>query len=310
MIISASYKTDIPAFYGEWFMNRLRAGFCMMVNSYNRHRALRVSLRREHVDGIVFWTKNAGPFLGNLVEVRERGFPFVVQYTINGYPRQLEYSVADATLALRHASKIARQHGPKVLVWRYDPIVFSSETPIDRHLENFAWIAGRLEGMTDEVVISFAQIYQKTKRNMDRASTEFGFSWTDPDDEKKRALLRQLSELARQRKMRITLCSQPYLLEPNAGVAEAHCVDAQRLSALAGNVIQARLKGARKECGCFESRDIGDYDTCPHGCVYCYAVLDRSLARRRHSEHDPNSEFLFSSGTVVIQREKAEPTLF
>jgi hypothetical protein len=311
MIISASYKTDIPAFYGEWFMNRLRAGSCMMVNPYNRRKAFRVSLRREDVDGFVFWTKNLGPFLESLAEVRVRGYPFVVQYTINGYPRKLEFSVTDASRAVKQAIQVAREYGPKALVWRYDPIIFSSETPPKSHLENFEWLAARLEGATDEVVVSFAQIYRKTKRNMDWASREFGFTWTDPDDQAKRSLMRDLSELARLHRMQLTLCSQPYLLEPSLGVPEARCVDARRISTLAGRDIQAALKGARKECGCFESKDIGDYDTCPHGCVYCYAVSRRSLARRRYAQHDPNGEFLFSPGPEPSnERDEIAPTLF
>ncbi len=291
MIISASYKTDIPAFYGEWFLNRLRAGYCMMLNPYNRKQASRISLLRERVDGIVFWTKNAGPFLDALDEVHQRTFPFVVQYTINAYPRKLEFSVTDATRALRHAELIASKFGPRSLVWRYDPIIFSSETPPERHIESFSWLASRLEGMTDEVVISFAQIYQKTKRNMDWAGRGFGFTWTDPDDQTKRDLMRELLKIARTRNMRLTLCSQPYLLESD--VEQSHCVDARRLSDLAGRDIRALLKGPRKECGCFESKDIGDYDTCPHGCVYCYAVQNRRLAQSRYRRHDPRGEFLF-----------------
>ena len=296
MIISASYKTDIPAFYGEWFINRLRAGYCLVTNPYNRSSATRVSLLREHVDGIVFWTKNVGPFMEALEEVQHRGYPFVVQYTINAYPRTLEFSVTDATRALKHAALIASKYGPKCLVWRYDPIIFSSETPAERHIEAFDWLAGRLEGVTNEVVVSFAQLYQKTKKNMDRASREFKFSWYDPDDQTKQNLLRELLKIARRRKLNMTLCSQPYLIVP--GIEESHCVDASRLSALAGREVLAKLKGPRKECGCFESKDIGDYDTCPHGCVYCYAVQNRNLAQMRYRQHDPKSELLFGLSPV------------
>jgi hypothetical protein len=309
MIVSASYKTDIPAFYGDWFLNRLHAGYCMMTNPYNRNQTYRVSLRREDVDGFVFWTKNLGPFLDKLAEVHTQGYPFIIQYTINCYPRKLEFSVTDATRSIRHAAEIARLYGSRTLVWRYDPVVFSSETPADTHLENFEWLASRLEGLTDEVVISFAQIYQKTRRNMDWASREFGFEWSDPDDEQKRKLMREFLRLARAHRMQLTLCSQPYLLEP--GVQEAHCVDARRISALLGREIHTRLKGARKECGCFESKDIGDYDTCPHGCVYCYAVLNRKLAQRHYREHDPASEFLFGRRlSVSAETSTNAPSLF
>ncbi|MGD0941817.1 MAG: DUF1848 domain-containing protein [Terracidiphilus sp.] len=307
MIISASYKTDIPAFYGEWFLNRLKAGYCVMSNPYNRNLASRISLLREHVDGFVFWTKNAGPFLEVLEEVHQRTYPFIIQYTINAYPRTLEFSVTDATRALKQAYLIATKYGAKSIVWRYDPILFTSETPPERHMEAFDWLAGRLEGVTDEVVISFAQVYEKTKRNMDWASREFNFTWTDPDDQTKRNLMRELLKIARTRKMKLTLCSQPYLIEP--GVEESHCVDARRLSALVGRDIHAHLKGPRKECGCFESKDIGDYDTCPHGCVYCYAVQNRKLAQSRYRQHDPCGERLFGPD-IVTKTDGAQQSLF
>ena len=109
--------------------------------------------------------------------------------------------------------------------------------------------------------------------------------------------------------MQLTLCSQPYLLDGD--MKEAHCVDARRLSELAGGSIQVRLKGARKECGCFESKDIGDYDTCPHGCVYCYAVQNRKLAQKRYRQHDPDGEFLFMPDTSAVgQKAEVSPMLF
>ncbi len=291
MIISCSYKTDIPTFYGAWFMNRLRAGYCKMVNPYGR-QTYRVDLTHSSVDGFVFWTKNIGPFLKNLDEVAKLEYPFIVQYTINGYPRSLEFSVVDAQRSVEHMKRLRDQFGSRIAVWRYDTIVFSSVTPIDFHRRNFEALAKALEGTTDEVVVSFAQIYKKTKRNMDWAAKEFGFTWQDPPDETKYNLAAELAQIAKAHRMQLSMCSQRTFLAP--GVADAKCVDAQRLSDLSGRPIVAKLKGNRPDCGCFISRDIGDYDTCPHGCVYCYAVLNRNLAVRRFRQHDPESEFLFT----------------
>ena len=179
MIISASYKTDIPTFYGDWFLNRLRAGLCKVVNPYGR-QVYQISLRREDVDGIVFWTKNIAPFLSHLRTVRDLKFPFIIQHTINNYPRILETSVVDAKRSIDNAKLIRSEFGPRVLVWRYDPIVSTSMTTHDFHVENFARLAESLRGATDEVVISFTQVYTKTKRNMDKASQSVGFSWWDP----------------------------------------------------------------------------------------------------------------------------------
>jgi Domain of unknown function (DUF1848) len=290
MIISASYKTDIPTFYGDWFVNRLRAGFCKTLNPYNR-QIQRVSLRPEDVEGFVFWTKNVGPFMGHLAEVRRLGFPFVVQHTINGYPRVLEQAVVDAAKSVEHVRRLAETYGPKVCVWRYDTIVHSSVTPREFHVEMFSRLAKGLEGATDEVVISFAHLYQKTLRNMSRAAEDNDFTWSDPADEWKRSLLVELTEIAGNHSIRLTVCSQPQLIVPRSG--EARCVDALRLNEIGGTAFKAKLKGNRKECGCYEARDIGEYDTCPHGCVYCYAVQNRPLALERFRQHEPESEFLF-----------------
>ncbi len=305
MIISASYKTDIPAFYGEWFINRLRAGYCKVVNPYGR-QVYRVPLSRDEVDGIVFWTKNIVPFLRRLAEVHDRGYPFVIQHTINGYPRELETSVVHPQRAIEALRRVADTYGPRTIVWRYDTIVFSSPTPRAYHVDNFGRLAEALRGVADEVVISFAHIYRKTKRNMDRAARSHGFDWWDPDSEEKRELTRVLLDTARSNGMALALCSQKeYLVE---GAVEARCVDARRLRDVAGRRFSARAKGNRTDCGCHESRDIGDYDTCPHGCVYCYAVRDRALALRRYKKHDPVSEFIHEPPGGVSERAAAPET--
>jgi hypothetical protein len=301
MIISASYKTDIPTFYGEWFMNRLRAGYCRMVNPYGGQRYT-ISLKREDVDGFVFWTKNIGPFLKSLPEIRERGYPFIVQHTINGYPRQLESRVTNSDHTVEHMHTLASQYGPDVAIWRYDPIVFSSLTPPDWHLDNFTKLAKALAGATSEVVISFAQIYRKTKRNMDAAAKECNFDWHDHEtlmQEQGKAFAVELFHIAREYGITLKVCSQAAFLTPGM-VEEARCVDAERLSRVSGGTIQAEKKGNRKECGCFASRDIGEYDTCPHGCVYCYAVQRRDLALQRFKDHDPQGEFLFPPKDVDL----------
>jgi hypothetical protein len=305
VIISASYKTDIPTFYGEWFMNRLRAGYCKMVNPWNRKQISRVSLELADVDGIVFWTKNIAPFLPHLKEVHDLGYRFVVQHTINNYPRALEYSVVDSNRSVQHLREVAELYGPRTCVWRYDTIVVTSLTPAEFHRENFSLLCADLAGVTDEVVVSFAHLYQKTLRNMNWASEEFGFSWHDPGADEKRDLLTELVPIAKAHGMQLTVCSQPDFVVPGTG--EARCIDAQRLEEVSGRPIRSELRGARKECGCFASRDIGDYDTCPHGCVYCYAVQNRNLAQRRYREHDPQSEFLYPVSGVPDDEPRPDP---
>ena len=306
MIISASYKTDIPAFYGEWFRNRLQAGFCRMVNPYNRNEHYLVSLSREEVDGFIFWTKNLTPFTGTLDEVHQQGFPFVVQHTINGYPRALESRVIDPGQSVKNCRLLAEKYGTDALVWRYDPIIFSTITDAEFHRRNFASLAAGLSGSTGEVVVSFMQVYKKTRLNLDAAAHANEFDWHDPSPEVKRGLLRDLVEIAAYQGIRLSICTQPGLMVPGAG--EARCVDAQRLMSVAGRPFRSKIKGTRVGCGCYESKDIGDYDTCPHGCVYCYAVRQRQLALHRYRIHDPLGEYLFPQQSVPSPKVESEET--
>lgn len=295
MIISASYRTDIPAFYGEWFLNRFRAGQVKVANPYGGP-ASTVPLK-EGVDGFVFWTRNARPFRAALAEMRASGMPFMVQYTVTAYPRALESSVVEPDKAVADIRFLAETYGPRAVVWRYDPILATSLTPGSWHRDTFARLADDLAGAVDEAVISFAAIYRKTRRNVAAAARAHGFSWKDPDDEAKRAMASDLAVLAAERGMRLAVCSQEAYTVP--GSVAAACVDARRLEDVAAGwglarPVAARVKGNRPGCACFESRDIGAYDSCPHGCVYCYAVGSRDAAKRRFRQHDPEAEFLIA----------------
>ena len=292
MIVSASYRTDIPAFYARWFLNRLAEGQVRVANPYGGPPTL-VPLRGPDVDGYLFWTRNADPFADGLAAVDALNLPFVVQLTITGYPRPLDRSVIPADRAVDQACGLAARYGPRAVVWRYDPVVWTDLTPPAWHRARFASLARALRPAVDEVCVSAATIYRKTQRNLDRAAAQFGFRWYDPPDEEKRQLLTELAEIACAAGLTPTLCSQPTLLAPP--LRPAACVDAARLSDVAGDrSVHSRQKGNRAGCLCAESRDIGAYDTCPHGCVYCYAVSDRNRAVRSQRAHDPTDPMLAS----------------
>jgi hypothetical protein len=296
MIISASYKTDIPAFYGQWFMNRLEAGYCRVVNPYSQ-QPFTVSLDKSYAEGFVFWTKNITPFFDNLQKVQNLDYPFIVQYTINNYPSILESRVIDYSMSIKNVKKISDTFGKRVCVWRYDTIIISEITPVSFHLSNFESLCRELTGYVDEVVVSFVQLYKKTKINFEKNLTKEGIQYFEPSLQEKMDILKGLLEIAMVFELQLTLCSQPECLID--GVNEARCVDAKRISSIGGTRIDSKLKGARQECGCFESRDIGDYDTCPHGCIYCYAVKNHEVALARYKKHDPKSEFLFTPDNYV-----------
>lgn len=289
MIVSASYRTDIPAFYGAWFQERRRAGYARVANPYGGP-PYRVPLDSDSVDGFVFWTRNAGPFMTVLDDLARTGVPFVVQFTVTGYPRLLENSVVDPARASAQIIELAERFGPRVVVWRYDPILFGALTEKAFHRANFAKLADRLAGRVDEVVVSYAHFYRKTRRNLDAIKRRDGVDWREPPAEERRSFTAELAAEARARGMRLTVCAQEAAIGGAAGAAS--CIDAKRLADVGGRPLTARQKGNRPGCLCAESRDIGAYDTCPHGCVYCYAVRDRNAARRSHRRHDPSHDQL------------------
>lgn len=297
MIISASYKTDIPTFYGEWFMNRIRAGYCLMQNPYSR-QTKRVSLLPQDVQGIVFWTKNIGPMIKHLPELRDRGYPFYIQHTLNNYPAELEEKViANKDMLAYYFAHIVKEYGPEVMIWRYDPILITSLTPENWHIRNVQGIARLLEGCTNEMVFSYEQTYEKTRRNTNLAASKGRFTWTPSEDiplAQKQELATTLAELASSYGMHVKACTQPEYLRQDQLITEARCADLERLERVAEhNLAPIQQKGMRKDCRCFQNVDIGEYDTCPHGCVYCYATKDRLIALNRFKAHDPQGEYLF-----------------
>jgi hypothetical protein len=286
MIVSASYRTDVPAFHGAWFLGRLRAGFASVANPYGG-AANHVSLARLEAQGVVFWTKNATPFLPHGFDaVRAAALPFVVQYSITGLPRHIERSVPASDIAIAQVHELRQRYGPRSVVWRFDPILVSGETPIDERRAAFARLAGALAGAVDEVVVSFVQPYAKARRTLG------ALAWRDPPPDAKKAFLIELAGIAAGRGMKLTLCTQPDLVDTTMGLAAARCIDAERLGDVAGYLIAARTKGNRPGCLCAESRDIGAYDTCPMGCGYCYAVRDRARAQHAVNTHDAQADRL------------------
>ncbi len=293
MIISASYRTDIPAFYKKWFKNRLEAGYCMVANPYS-NKPYRVPLTKSKVQAFVFWTKNIGPFFDNLDILKQKNIPFMVQYSINNYPKWLENRVIPLQRSVNHVKRLVDLYGERLVVWRYDPIVLTSKTPINWHIDNFLLIAKELHGLVDEVVMSFMQFYKKTVRNISQDVGLKEIEFIDPDLKFKQDMIKVLSNVANDFGMNISLCTQPNLVSSTA--KPAACIDLNRLSDIAGYNIKSKLKGNRSGCYCAESRDIGAYDSCLHGCVYCYAVNSTKFATSKVRKHDPNSEFLVPFG--------------
>jgi hypothetical protein len=288
LVISASRRTDIPAFYGEWFLNRLRAGYVVAYNPFGGQR-YEVSLRREDVAGFVFWSKDFRPFLPALTHVERLGYPFYFQFTITGLPRALEPNVPDWPRAAETARELAARYRPEAVQWRFDPIILTDKITPQATLDRFRRIADALAGHTRRCVFSFVDLYAKVQRNMARYEADHGDPSRTPSAALRRELAEQLAGEAQARGMRLFACCEPDLI--GGDIRGARCVDGGLLRELfpgCGASIEPRP--SREGCGCTASRDLGAYDTCLHGCLYCYANAHKDVALR--GRVDPEGESL------------------
>lgn len=287
-IISASRRTDIPAFYMPWLMNRLRAGTASYPNPFSgvlQH----VSLRPEDVHSIVFWSKDYAPFLPYLDTLQKLGYRSVYHYTITGAGGKLEPCVPPWNQSVAVARELARCTSPRHVLWRFDPLLLTAQVGAEDLCERFGQIAESLSGATQRCYFSFAQFYGKVATRLEQA----GIAAYDPPLEAKLALVEKMSEVAAGYGITLYACCQDALV--GGKVKKAHCVDGDLLAELFPERPHVtRIQPTREGCGCMASRDIGVYDTCPHGCLYCYANRQHNRAVARYRAHDPQSETLWS----------------
>ena len=294
MIISASRRTDIPAFYAEWFMNRIREGHLFVRNPFNAHQIRRVDLSPDKVDVIVFWTRNPQPIHGYLDELDERGYRYYFQFTLTAYPNLLEPSVPPMRELLASFKALSRKVGAEKVVWRFDPIILSDVTSEDSVIGNFERLARELGNATSRVVISFVHLYKSVLRNLDRIGKEQGVSFYDSERsvEQVQRIAATLADAARTNSIEIVSCAEKLDLSAE-GVGHGKCIDDRLIERLFGiSVSDRKDKNQREACGCVDSQDIGQYNTCAHDCVYCYATFNKREARENRALHYPKGPFL------------------
>ncbi len=283
-IVSVSRRTDIPAYYADWFMRQVERGEVFYPNPIS-FRPVRLSLRPEHVLLLVFWTRNPHPLERHLDRLEAHyGRAFYFHFTINGLPKTLETNNPPLDFAIATFRRLAQRY-PGQVYWRYDPIVLSDRTPAEYHLEKFSELAGRLSGATTRCYFSFVAWYQKVRRNFAEAAHKHGVQFHDPGLPERLALVQALADRAAPHGIQLHSCCQDALCTLPQ-VAKARCVDAEAVRQFAPERWR-RLAAAptREDCGCCESRDIGYYDSCPHGCLYCYANLKRAKAKAFHDRY-------------------------
>ncbi len=285
MIISASRRTDIPAFFSEWFFNRIKEGYLLVRNPMNSHQISHINLSPMVVDCIVFWSKNPKRMLDKLKLLKQYNFYF--QFTITAYGQLLEPNVPTRQEAIEIFSELSRMIGKNRIIWRYDPIILTNEIDVSFHESSFKQIARQLEGKTNRCVISFVDLYKKTIRNMSSANIhEFPVS-------KMIETAKILRSIASRYNFELVSCAEEIDLSA-MGIKHGKCIDDKLIEEISGFSLNiSKDKNQRAECGCVASVDVGAYNTCPHGCLYCYANYSLIDVQRNYSMHNPQSPLLF-----------------
>lgn len=285
MIVSASRRTDIPAFYSEWFEHRVQEGFLYVRNPMNAHQVSEVSLDPEIVDCVVFWTKNPIPLIERLDTFEPYSYYF--QLTLTGYGRDVEPNVPDKKCELIPAfGRLSEQIGSDRVIWRYDPIAFTPKYTAEYHLHAFSEIARLLEGRTEKCVISFVDGYSYNRKALAEMGSE------DMEGGRLLEFCKRLAEIARGHNMVVATCAEKVNLGA-AGIEHNACVDARLIERITGRTLRVgKDKSQRLDCGCFASIDVGSYNTCAVGCRYCYARRSAKATERNLHRYDPSSPLL------------------
>ncbi len=277
-------------------MNRIREGYLYTPNPFNVHQISRTDLSPEKVDAIVFWTKNPEPIIRRLDELDARGYRYYFQFTLTAYPKVLEPSVPKEDELLSTFKKLSGMIGPGKIIWRFDPIILSDVTPEQFIVETFERLAEGLKGSTARVVISFVALYKSVARNLDKVCKITGIRFYDSSRtvEQVRRIACALAQIALANSMEIVSCAEKHDLS-DLGIEPGKCIDDGLIERLFGiKAPSGKDRYQRPECGCIASRDVGQYNTCTHDCVYCYAASRKNEAHKNRAGHDPESPFLIA----------------
>lgn len=298
MIISASRRTDIPAFYSKWLLNRIRDGYVCVRNPINPRQVSKVSLSPELVDCIVFWTKNPKPMLKILNQLKEYNYYF--QFTLTSYARDIEKNLPSKNESILDTFKsLSDTIGPERVIWRYDPILINKTYSLDYHIKNFEKLSKKLGNYTKQCTVSFIDLYKKITNRLSLHSI------AELDTETKLKLAENFALIASAYGFKIKTCSENIDLE-KYGIKHASCIDRELIE----KIIKAKInvkkdKTQRSECGCVESIDIGAYNTCLHACEYCYANFKDCIIQNKIRNYDENSPMLcdkMSDKDTIIER--------
>ena len=286
MLISASRRTDLPAFYSEWLFNRLKEEYVLVRNPMNIHQVGKISLSPDVVDGIVFWTKNPIPMMNRLSELDK--YTYYFQFTLTAYDRDVEPNIPSKNRAIIPAfQELSKKIGKDKIIWRYDPIFFNDRYTMDYHCKYFRVLASKLGAYTEKCTVSFLDLYKNTARNISPLNVQ-----TDTK-ELQFEIMQKFADIAAEYGIYVDTCAEKIDLG-SLKIAHACCIDKERFERIGNCRLNlGKDPNQRSECGCVASIDIGTYNTCKHGCLYCYANYNLKSVNRNSAAHNPNSPLLF-----------------
>lgn len=298
MILSVSRRTDIPNYYSDWFIARIREGFLYVRNPVNAHQISRIDLSPEAVDCIVFWTKNPANMIEKLEDLQK--YPYYFQFTLTGYGKDVEPNLPDKREVLIPTfRRLSEKTGKERVIWRYDPVLINKRYTMDYHLRAFEEIAGNLADYTEKVVISFIDLYSKTQRNAE------GLDIRELTKEEMTQLAGKMARIASKYNLVMETCAEQIDLH-EAGIRHGSCIDKKLIERLAGCRLTAQKdKNQREKCGCVESIDVGTYNTCLNGCKYCYANFSNRRVENNVKLYNRDSALLcgnISSDDRITER--------
>ena len=298
MIISASRRTDIPCYYSEWFLNRLKEGYALIPNPWNANRLGRIELSPCNVDCIVFWTKNPAPMMCRLPLINEMGYSYYFEFTITAYGKDIERNLPRKKETVETFKRLSDKIGSKSVDWRFDPIIKSERFSKEWIVDQFAELCKELHDYTERCIFSFVDDYSHTRDRIDLINRSDMYE-----------IAKNISSTADAFHLPVFSCSEEIDLS-GLGIEHSSCIDQKKIEQLIGSpIIAQKDKGQRLACGCIESIDIGAYDTCVNGCSYCYATHNEKNVQRRRQNHDPKLPLLTGSpkGTEIIT-DRTKPT--
>ena len=300
MIISASRRTDIPAFYSQWFFNRIKEGYVLVPNPFNPKMISKVSLHPAVVDCIVFWTKNPAPMIDKLDHLQD--YKYYFQFTLNPYGEKLENNLPSIDKRIDIFKRLSDKIGKEKVIWRYDPILTNEEYDVSFHKEAFAQIAYGLKDHTEKCMLGFIDHYQHIRT----AVGQFNIQPLRKEKIEEIAVSFR-NTINEYPAIQLDTCTSKVDLR-HLGIPTGLCIDKELIERITGYPIFAKKdKNQRNVCNCIESIDIGTYESCLNGCIYCYAIKGNyNSVEYNTKKHDRNSPLLIghpAEDDVVKERE-------